>query len=368
MGYIGVIKYLGLMLAGLGLAILILMWAEFYGSINPMKVALYHSMGIMFGEGFKWLFMGMNSNYLYFFAIVLPAICIFTIKISMSRISHTAPNCDTQAFDKGTIPWKPIILMAVCSLAAAFEALPTISLSWGNTAGAFLACAVVIFGVFSQTRWFNFDIVYQLAFPTFIIALLLVLPPFAGNTILGTMSYESGYTMLTIFIVVVFGNITYRYNVNAVWVCGIERGIRYFAELGGWSASLGLSHVNWLSNSAASVTIVIAAALIFAMIFFSERSLSAKWGIEFTDKQNLEFTDRQWMSLRIAELSRQYHLTPREDEVLRHLIEGKTTSQIESELYLAQGTIKAHISHIYKKFGIHSRSELHALFNRMKRS
>ena len=31
---------------------------------------------------------------------------------------------------------------------------------------------------------------------------------------------------------------------------------------------------------------------------------------------------------------------------------------IEHELYIANGTAKAHVRHIYQKFGIHSREEL----------
>ena len=55
------------------------------------------------------------------------------------------------------------------------------------------------------------------------------------------------------------------------------------------------------------------------------------------------------------------HLSPREDEICRLIAGGKTNQQIERELFIASGTLKAHIQHIYVKCGVHSRKELIAL-------
>ena len=55
------------------------------------------------------------------------------------------------------------------------------------------------------------------------------------------------------------------------------------------------------------------------------------------------------------------HLSPREDEICRLIASGKTNQQIERELFIASGTLKAHIQHIYVKCGVHSRKELIAL-------
>ena len=41
---------------------------------------------------------------------------------------------------------------------------------------------------------------------------------------------------------------------------------------------------------------------------------------------------------------------------------GMTNPQIEKELFIASGTLKAHIQHIYVKMGVHSKKELAALF------
>ena len=43
---------------------------------------------------------------------------------------------------------------------------------------------------------------------------------------------------------------------------------------------------------------------------------------------------------------------------MRLIASGKTNPQIEQELFIAPGTLKAHIQHIYVKCGVHSRKEL----------
>ena len=61
---------------------------------------------------------------------------------------------------------------------------------------------------------------------------------------------------------------------------------------------------------------------------------------------------------RCQELARSYGLSPREEEVLLLLAQRKTVGSIERELFIANGTAKTHIRHIYRKLDIHSRDEL----------
>ena len=65
--------------------------------------------------------------------------------------------------------------------------------------------------------------------------------------------------------------------------------------------------------------------------------------------------------MRVAELSRERNLSPREEEVLQLLARKESTAQIEADLLVAQGTVKAHTSRIYRKLQVHSREELYEL-------
>jgi DNA-binding CsgD family transcriptional regulator len=50
-------------------------------------------------------------------------------------------------------------------------------------------------------------------------------------------------------------------------------------------------------------------------------------------------------------------LSEREREVLGLLAAGKTNREVAAELYIAEGTVKAHVAGIYRKLAVHSRAE-----------
>lgn len=60
----------------------------------------------------------------------------------------------------------------------------------------------------------------------------------------------------------------------------------------------------------------------------------------------------------MADIATIYALTPRERELLDYLLRGKSVPAIASEVFLSPATVRTHISHIYRKFDVHSRDEL----------
>lgn len=357
------VKLAGLLLAGGGLASIILMWAEFYGSLNPMRVAIYHALAIFVGEAIKWVFLGLDTSYLSFFAITLPLLSLACVKSSMKRLPPRDLPKKPQKSAPFAFPWKPIVLMSVCTFAGGFGALPIQPLLPVNALGAMFVTALVFFGAFSASKWFNFDTIYQLAFPLFILGFLFVIPSFGANPYLMAFCYEAGYAMLSMFIMLVLSNITYRFGISAVWLSGIERGIRYLVELLGWGFFLWAStNMPEDTTSALYTGIVIVMVIVFVFIFFTERGLSAKWGITLDEDAGArEMPSPGRLSMRVSDLSKAHNLSPREEEVLQLLARKETMKQIEQDLYVAHGTLKAHISHIYRKLSIHSRAELYQL-------
>ena len=109
--------------------------------------------------------------------------------------------------------------------------------------------------------------------------------------------------------------------------------------------------------------VAVAVVLTFVVIFFTERGLSAKWGVVLKDDPMGSASAEGRMAIRVSDLSRAYNLSPREEEVLQLIAQGDTVAEIEEVLYVSQGTVKAHINHIYRKFNIHSKSELFELLN-----
>ena len=58
------------------------------------------------------------------------------------------------------------------------------------------------------------------------------------------------------------------------------------------------------------------------------------------------------------------HSTPMENQVVALAAEGLTNPQIAERLFVARGTVKIHLSHIFSKLGVSTRAELAAAATR----
>jgi DNA-binding CsgD family transcriptional regulator len=70
--------------------------------------------------------------------------------------------------------------------------------------------------------------------------------------------------------------------------------------------------------------------------------------------------------LKVKSFMDHYSISKREEEVLLHLLQGKSTKKIADILCISDGTAKNHILSIFKKTDTHSRFELSVLFNNFK--
>jgi DNA-binding NarL/FixJ family response regulator len=58
-------------------------------------------------------------------------------------------------------------------------------------------------------------------------------------------------------------------------------------------------------------------------------------------------------------------LTPRELEVLRPLVEGRSNRQIAEQLFISDKTASVHVTNLLSKLGVHSRLEAAAMARRL---
>jgi two-component system, NarL family, response regulator len=69
---------------------------------------------------------------------------------------------------------------------------------------------------------------------------------------------------------------------------------------------------------------------------------------------------RRWVSpaiaAKLADRLTRVQLTPREMDVLRLLAEGRANREIAAALFVSEGTVKIHITHLYEKLGVTSRT------------
>lgn len=113
------------------------------------------------------------------------------------------------------------------------------------------------------------------------------------------------------------------------------------------------------------IAVIVMMVLAGTLMLLPEKEIASMWGARHVDAKNLagELHREERINERCNELTRTHKLSPREDEVLRLLARGNSNDAIERELFIANGTLKAHIQHIYVKLDVHSRKQLDELFS-----
>jgi len=84
-----------------------------------------------------------------------------------------------------------------------------------------------------------------------------------------------------------------------------------------------------------------------------------RWGVAFGEAALpylLEIIHR----FRLFDLA--WNLTPREEQILASVFEGKSYREISSALGIGEATVHTHLTRLFEKFGVHSKEQLIAKF------
>lgn len=348
-------------IGGVGVSMIILLWSELFSCFNPPRIALYYSGSLLVGELCTVLFAGYCREYLVIASILLPAALGLCHLLSIKKIPESdIPHSPIRGMRN--IPWKLMCLVAIFSFVYGYVSfsLPT---STGREVITFSMVSLVVAAcVLCEGKLINFESAYRFALPA------LIFLPIMASLILSdearaSFSSVSYVSASTLSIIVICG-ISYRTGVSVLPLCGLERGLRYFARFAGLQAAMhdfvllpngGLGN---FSSPLFPFALLIAAFC----IVFSERNLFSRWGMPASSpSQNRGDESTDAIQFNIQGIGEAYGLTMREQEVLELLIRKKSTQHIADDLFIAPGTVKAHIQHIYVKLDVHSRDELYRM-------
>lgn len=347
---------------GVGIGLIILVWSELYGCLNPLRVALYYSASIIAGGLILYVYRGFMLPWLFAMTLVLPIASLIMARRAFASIPE--PERPESRWVSFSVPWKAILMMALYAFAYGILESPLYASTFGphSAPGTLLVAALVFLGVIVQGKRFDFNATYRLGLPLMIVAFLIIAVFGNAGDVVSSVCVAGGYTAVSILIMVICANICYRYGVSAVWLFGIERSMRLLFMFMGRQVALSVPAAAGaqFNGTAAVAGIAILAVVMGTLIFLSERDLASRWGATFLDSSgaSADILRKQEIADRCDEIAHAHRLTARESEVLLLLAQKKTISTIEHELFIANGTAKAHVRHIYQKLGIHTRKEL----------
>lgn len=345
----------------IGIVLIILLWSELFSCLNPLRVGLYFSGGLVAGALILWLFKGLAIPWLWFCTCLVPFVSLACLKKAYALLpDNERPHA---AWGKRSVPWKPIAIVVLYSFSYGLcENVFGDDLGIHSGFGCVFAAVAVYLAICWRKEGFSFSFTYKAACPLMIASLV----PFASLMPCGgevsAFFALSGYTLVLIAIMVIMSNLCYQHGFNALWLFGIERAMRLLSVQAGievkrfWSSSVNISFTDELI-----LGIVVAIMIALATYFFlSEARMTSSWGATLQSVDASEVSGRERMRLgeKCSKMAETFVLTAREEEVLVLLMQGKKPQQIERELYVANSTVKTHIKHVYQKMDVHSRQEL----------
>lgn len=371
-----------IVLGSIGIALILMLWSEFFGCINPLRIALYYSAGIAVSCLILWAFKGFSPWLLFIGTCLIPIISLLCLWRSYATLPHDSyPPAYQGDF---SFPWKPVAVIGVYSFVYGLRGgVFSGPLAMNSGVGAFIGAALVYVlicrqinrGANSQTAddgadettgtSFDFSLLYRIGIPLMFASLIPLdgLLPWWGF-VADTCALAS-YTVLLILIMAILGNLSYRYGVCALWIFAIERAVRLAASQSGRIVGNAMQPLE--TDLLANVLLLVAMAgllIVVAVLFLSEKSISSsQWGVVLkpvAQGEAREFEQNR-LAVKCHELAHQTGLTAREEDILLLVAQRMTLGQISRELYIGSNTVKTHMKHLYQKLDVHSRDEVLAL-------
>ena len=350
---------------GVGLAAVMMPWLERYSQLAPVRFCLYYASAVVLSAALIWVYRGFVPSWQPWVLCLLPLVSLGLLWMTYREKERDELGGAPVEWAKFSFPWKPMLAVSLYSFAFGIQyealAVPGLHSSPGTVVVACLVVGALVFG----GRRVEFESVYSVWLPG--VSAIFILIPTSGALDGAWAGFFNcgGYAASDIFLMVMTGALAWRYGVNPVWLFGIELGVRDLVLMGGRLAGEALSSAG-LSSALPAMLAIIAATL----VVLSEVKLDARWGIELERREHgnvpapapsNEAIRKNSLGIRCTQLARERGLTQREGEVLLLLAHQKTVPDIENALFIAKGTAKAHVSHVYQKLGVHSREELTAL-------
>lgn len=354
---------------GIGIAVLILIWSELYACLSPYQVAVYYAASILTGAAVILLCRGFIMTYLGVIAALLP---LASMACVLRGFRLVAP-ADLPARRAATapLPWTPIALMSLYAFAYGLrENELTAVMGPMSSVGVIAASSIVLIGITCFRDRFDLDVMQRVALPAMVCSLVFVSAYNYVGTFFADICASLSYTAFSILIFCILCDLSRRFGFSAVMLFGLERGIRAIFSLLGRlvdNAVLSLGGHSVLSDLVVAGAIAVL-VIAFALVLWHAPTQQARWSVPRIEAAGEEpgsaaepDTRVQRLVIACSLLRREYELTPREEDVLFLLVQGKSIAEVAQNLVIAKGTAKVHVRHIYEKLGIHTRDELKAL-------
>lgn len=353
----------GSLAAGVGYGLFLLLAAEVLATFSLLRIFLFLSGAMLLGSVITFFCEGLVGLQAQAMLVLLPVLAALYLCGAYEHVP--AADRPKHGVPKFSYPWKLFVLYGLYAFAYGMRANQLVAgAGRHSSASTFILMAVLFATAYFASKRFNIGLLYRSPVVLMVCGFLLV----PAESLLGTAASSYliaiSYSLMSFLVMFLLFDIAKRLGVAIVAFMAIKNAEQLLQMAGGGATDalgmLGLS----AATEALAVTVVVSVLILAAtVLLFSEKELASKWGVDILEEGGLieRTAEEERVGTRVAKLSATYRLSPREQEVLALLAEGKTGRVIQQELFIAEGTLKAHTRHIYEKMGINSRKELFEL-------
>lgn len=354
---------LGAALGGVGFGLFLLLWAEVLSCISLIRIFLYTTASQLAAVVCVFFCAGLDEPRAACALVVLPVAAVLCLR----RAFRALPAADRPSpiVPKFTYPWKIFALLALYSFAYGLrqDQLAT-GAGMHSSASTAIIMAVLFASAYFFSSRFNIGALYRSPLVLIVCGFLLV--PAEGILGSAASSYliSMSYSLVGIIVALLLYDIAKRLGVTVVVFAAIKGAEQVFVIAGkGVSGAMAAAGVAPGAQDTVIAVAVVAMMLAATLILLSEKELASRWGVRILDAGGLveKAPEEERLEERVADMAARARLTPRETEILTLIAQGKNGPAIIQELFIAEGTFKAHTSHIYEKCGVANRRELRSL-------
>ncbi len=362
-GAAAVLAVVGAALGGIGFGLFLVLWAEVLSCVSLIRIFLYTTASQLAAVVFVFFCGGLDGLRVACAMVALPVAAVLCLRAAFQALP--AADRPSPVMPRLTYPWKIFVLLALYSFA---YGLRQHQLAAGagmhSSASTALIMAVLFASAYFFSARFNVGALYRSPLVLIVCGFLLV--PVEGFLGTAASSYliSMSYSLVGIIVALLLYDISKRLGVTVVVFAAIKGAEQVFVIWGKDVAeTMGALGLAVGAQDTVIAVAVVAMMLAATLILLSERELASKWGVRILDIGGLveKTPEEERREAHVAELAERFRLTPRETEILHLIAQGKNGPAIRGELFIAEGTFKAHTSHIYEKCGVPNRRALVAL-------
>ena len=368
---------------GFAYGIYILLWAEVYAGLSRNRVFVFGSLSCVLAFALITIMRYLTAP-LTIVCVVATALGVHVLwALSVRHLEAGTAGEDGAAAGEraaGTpqsaaapvqvkFPWKPVVVMACCGLAAGltnFVIFGQGSLAHVRALG--IVGAAVFLALVAGRRRMKPFVIAVVSFALILAFLAVMAVAGASGGGIASLLSMIGYVGISFYVLCLLANSCHQFGASAVQLFGLAVGARELMAHAESLLSYPFPQVKSMFSSDSNLLVIalvggfFLASLIFMWV--SEQTSYSGWAVEVLDVGAPSVpaaTPEELLAQRLAGIAAECELTEREAEIMGYLVRGDSYQDICSRLFLSQNTVKTHVRHLYAKVGVANRGQLCAL-------